>query len=97
MTLPNASQRALRQYVEQIEQIESEKAELADVLKEKFAELKGAGFDAKVVKQVLKLRKMTEDERSEADDLLDTYLHALGMAGTPLADWAESQDGVPLQ
>tara|TARA_R110000824_G_scaffold95990_3_gene230314 strand:+ start:1082 stop:1459 length:378 start_codon:yes stop_codon:yes gene_type:complete len=96
MSLPSASQRALKQYVEQIEKIESEKAELADMLKEKFSEARGAGFDVKIMRQVLKLRKQTQDERDEQSDLLDTYLHAMGMAGTPLGDYADAQDAERL-
>ena len=71
----------LRSFIERIERLEEEKAALAADIREVFAEAKGTGFDTKVMRQVLKLRKMEEDDRQEQEHLLDLYKQALGMAG----------------
>jgi len=85
MTLPNASQRALRQYVERIEQLNSEKQAIADETKEVFAEAKGAGFDVKAMRKIIKLRKQSQDDRDHEQAIMDTYMHALQMFdGTPM-------------
>jgi uncharacterized protein (UPF0335 family) len=70
----------LRSYVERIERLEEEKAEIAVTIREVFAEAKANGFDTKVMRQVLKLRKMDAQDRAEQESLLDLYLRALGMA-----------------
>lgn len=70
----------LRSYIERIERLEEEKAELAANVREVFAEAKANGFDTKVMRQVLKLRKMDASDRAEQESLLDLYLQALGMA-----------------
>ena len=70
----------LRQLVERIERLEKEKQDIADNIKDVFAEAKSNGFDVKVMRQVLKIRKMEQSERQELEAVLDTYLHALGMA-----------------
>lgn len=88
MSLPNASQRALRQYIERIEQLNTEKQAIADDVKEAFAEAKGAGFDVKIMRQILKLRKQTPDDRAHEEAILATYMHALEMFdGTPIGDY----------
>lgn len=69
----------LRSYIERVERLESEKAEIADQIKEVMAEAKASGFDTKVMREVLRLRKMAENDRAERESLLDLYLHALGM------------------
>lgn len=78
-TLPNSSQQQLRQFVEQIERLEEEKKAIADDIRDKFAEAKAVGFDVKTLRQVVRLRKKSRTEREEAESVLDTYLHALGM------------------
>lgn len=90
--ISDAAARALRQYVEQLEQLEADKAAIADDIKEKLAEMRGAGYCVKTVKKVIKLRKMTEDERSEQEMLLDAYAHAVGLGGTPLGEYADAKD-----
>ena len=70
----------LRQVIERIERLEEEKAAIASDIRDVFAEAKGNGFDTKVIRQVLKIRKMEAAERQEQESLLDLYLHALGMA-----------------
>lgn len=69
----------LRSFIERIERLEHEKAELAADIREVYAEAKGNGFDTKVMRQVIKLRKMEAADRRELDELLDLYLQALGM------------------
>ncbi len=66
-TLPNASQQQLRQFIEQIERLEEEKKAIADDVKEKFLEAKAVGFDVKVMRQVLRLRKKSLTERQEEE------------------------------
>jgi uncharacterized protein (UPF0335 family) len=69
----------LRGIIERIETLEAEKAEIAEQVKEVYAEAKGNGFDTKILRAVIGLRKKTAEERSEAEAMLDLYLQALGM------------------
>ncbi|MGP1396735.1 MAG: DUF2312 domain-containing protein [Inquilinaceae bacterium] len=71
----------LRSFIERIERLEEEKATLAADIREVFAEAKGTGFDTKIMRQVLRLRKMENADREEQEELLDLYKRALGMAG----------------
>lgn len=70
----------LKSFVERIERLEEEKKGIADDIRDVFAEAKGQGFDTKVMRQVIRLRKKDVAERQEEEALLDLYLHALGMA-----------------
>jgi uncharacterized protein (UPF0335 family) len=82
----------LKSIVERIEKLEEEKAAIANDIKDIFAEAKGAGFDPKILKQVLGLRKKDASKRAEEQALLSVYMDALGMlAGTPLGNAAASQ------
>lgn len=69
----------LRQYIEQLERIDSERAEMAETRKEKVAEIKASGYDVKAINAILKRRKMDRDALAEQDALLDMYQEALGM------------------
>jgi uncharacterized protein (UPF0335 family) len=69
----------LKSFIERIERLEEEKRALAEDVKEIYSEAKGAGFDVKIIRQVIRIRKMDEDDRDEAEALLDTYLRAIGM------------------
>jgi uncharacterized protein (UPF0335 family) len=69
----------LRAIVERIEKLEEEKAAIAGDIKEVYAEAKANGYDTKVLRQVVRLRKQDSAERQEIEALLDLYLHALGM------------------
>ena len=73
----------LRSYIERVERLEEEKAALAADIKDVFAEAKGNGFDVKIMRQVIRIRKMDKNERDEQESLLDLYLHALGMSEEP--------------
>ena len=69
----------LKSFIERIERLEEEKAGLAADIKEVFAEAKGTGFDIKIIRQILKIRKMDTQDRREQEDLLTLYMQALGM------------------
>jgi uncharacterized protein (UPF0335 family) len=69
----------LRSFIERIERLEEEKKALADDIREVYSEAKGTGFDAKVMRQVVRLRKMESADRQEQEAMLDLYLGALGM------------------
>lgn len=70
----------LRSYIERIERLEEEKAALAEDIKEVYAEAKGSGFDAKIMRKLISLRKMDSDKRQEEEALLETYKAAIGLA-----------------
>ena len=69
----------LRSFVERIERLEEEKAALAADIREVYAEAKGNGFDTKVMRQVIRLRKMETADRQEQEALLDLYKRAVGL------------------
>ncbi|MFN5381869.1 MAG: DUF2312 domain-containing protein, partial [Alphaproteobacteria bacterium] len=69
----------LKQYIEKIERLEMEKAEVAENIRDAFAEAKGAGFEPKIMKQVIKERKMDKNDLDEQETLLVTYKRVLGM------------------
>ena len=69
----------LNTFIDRIERLEDEKKELSADIREVFAEAKGAGFDVKVMRQVLKLRKMDPADRAETEFLRDEYKKLLGM------------------
>jgi len=77
--LHGAAQAQLRQFVEQIERLEEEKKAISEDIRDKMAEAKAVGFDIKALRQILKLRKKSKDDRDEEEAILATYLHALGM------------------
>ncbi|MEL6289781.1 MAG: DUF2312 domain-containing protein [Pseudomonadota bacterium] len=70
----------LRSFVERVERLEEEKAALAQDIREVFAEAKSVGFDTKVMRQIIRIRKQDSNERAEQEAVLDTYMRALGMA-----------------
>ena len=70
----------LNTFIDRIERLEQEKSELAADIREVFAEAKEAGFDVKVMRQVLRLRKMDPADRAETEFLRDEYKKLLGMA-----------------
>ena len=70
----------LRLFIEKIEKLESEKADLMENIKEVFAESKSSGFDPKIMKEIIKIRKMKNEDRIEQEELLDIYKAAIGMA-----------------
>jgi uncharacterized protein (UPF0335 family) len=69
----------LKTLIERIERLEEEKAALAEDVRDVFAEAKSAGFDVKVIRQIIRLRKIDSNDRAEQEELLDLYKAALGM------------------
>lgn len=80
MTTDNISAEQLRLFIERIERLEEEKQGTTDDIKDVYAEAKGTGFDAKIMRQIVKLRKMEKGARQEAEALLETYKNALGLS-----------------
>jgi uncharacterized protein (UPF0335 family) len=68
----------LRSFIQRIERLEEEKKTISDDIREVFAEAKSTGFDPKIMRQVVRLRKMESGDRQEMEALLETYLAALG-------------------
>jgi len=75
----------LRAIVERIERIEEDIKALTDDKKDVYAEAKGNGFDVKILREVIRLRKQDKKERDEKETLLEVYLHAIETAGPKLA------------
>lgn len=69
----------LRLLIERIERLEEEKKGIADDIRDVYAEAKAVGYDAKIMRQIVRLRKMTPDDRAEMEMVLDTYKAALGL------------------
>ncbi len=69
----------LRAFVERIERLEEERAATGADIREVYAEAKGNGFDIKILRSVVRLRKQESHEREEQQQLIDLYMHALGM------------------
>lgn len=69
----------LRLLIERIERLEEERKGISDDIRDVYAEAKATGYDSKIMRQVIRLRKMRPDERSEQASILDTYTCALGM------------------
>ncbi len=73
----------LRSFIERVERLEEEKATITADIREIFSEAKASGFDVKVMRQVVKLRKIDVQDRLEQEEILTLYLHALDMAPEP--------------
>lgn len=76
--LNSTAQSQLKSVIERIERLEEEKAEVMAQIKEVFAEAKGNGFDVKILRKVVRIRKQDRAKRQEEDAILDLYLHAIG-------------------
>ena len=70
----------LRSVIERVERLEEEKAGIAADIRDIYAEAKGNGFDTKIIRQIIRLRKMEKADRQEQEQLLELYKAALGMA-----------------
>ena len=77
MTKTNFAKDALKSLVERIERLEVEKQEIADDIKEIYVEAKGNGFDAKIIRRVVRIRKMDAAERSTQEEMIGLYLSAV--------------------
>ncbi|MDY0884161.1 DUF2312 domain-containing protein [Dongia soli] len=69
----------LKSFIERIERLEEEKAAIAGDVKEVYAEAKSSGFDTKIMRQIVRLRKMEAHDREEQEQLLDLYKQAIGL------------------
>ena len=69
----------LKAIVERIERLEEEKKATSEDIRDVYAEAKGNGFDVKALRTIVRLRKQDTDERREEQEVLETYMHALGM------------------
>ena len=69
----------LRQYIERIERLEEEKKVIAEDMKEVFGEAKANGFDVKIMRKIISVRKLDAADREEQEALMDLYMQALGM------------------
>lgn len=76
-SMGQATREKLRQFIARIERLEAEKAELAADIREVYAEVKTFGFDNKVLRKVVSLRKLEAHERAEQEALLDMYMEAI--------------------
>ena len=76
--IAGAAQGRLRTIIERIERLEEEKAGIANDIKEVFAEAKGEGFDVKILRKIVRIRKQDRAKRMEEEAILDLYLSALG-------------------
>jgi uncharacterized protein (UPF0335 family) len=79
VTIPGGK---IRAFVERIENLDTEMLELSELKKEVFAEAKGDGFDVKILKEIIKLRKQDQEERDERESMLDLYMRAMEQAGS---------------
>jgi len=77
------AQDQLRSIVARIERLEEEKTVLATDIREVYAEAKGNGFDVKILRKIVRLRKQEQSERLEEEEITDLYMHALGMIPAP--------------
>jgi uncharacterized protein (UPF0335 family) len=73
------AQAQLKSIIERVERMEAEKAELMEEIKEIYSEAKGNGFDVKILRQIVRIRKQDAAKRQEAEAILDLYMAALGM------------------
>jgi uncharacterized protein (UPF0335 family) len=69
----------LKSFIERIERLDEEKQALANDIKEVYAEAKGTGFDTKIMRQLIRMRKMDKDDLDEQETLIDIYKRAIGM------------------
>lgn len=69
----------LRLLIERVERLEEEKKGIGDDIKDVYAEAKATGYDPKIMRQIVKLRKMQPDDRREMEAILETYMNALGI------------------
>ena len=76
--LNQAAQGQLKSIIERIERLEQEKSEIAEQIKEVFAEAKGNGFDVKILRKVVRIRKQDRAKRLEEEAIIDLYLSATG-------------------
>ena len=75
----DATDNQLKLFIERVERLEEEKKGIADDIRDTYAEAKAVGYDAKIMRQIVRLRKLPPHDRAEMEALLDTYKAALGL------------------
>jgi len=75
----NVSAEQLRLFIERVERLEEEKKGISDDVRDVYSEMKSQGFDTKIVRQIIKLRKMDASDRQTFEAVLETYKAALGL------------------
>lgn len=78
-TSSGISAERLRSIIKRIEKLEEDKAAVSEDIKEVYAEAKGTGFDVKVIRQIVRMRKVEVEKRREHEELLELYMSAIGM------------------
>ena len=89
-TFGGIAQEQLKSFIERIERLEEEKRGIAEDIKEVYAQSKAVGFDTKIMRKVIAVRKMDAHERNEQEALLDVYLHAIEGGDLPAAEAGDS-------
>jgi uncharacterized protein (UPF0335 family) len=79
MTTNSIEAGQLKAFIERIEKLEEEKKAIADDIKDVYAEAKGTGYDVKVLRKIISIRKQDRAKRQEEEEILELYLSALGM------------------
>lgn len=88
----------LKSFIERVERLEEEKKGIAQDIREVYAEAKACGFEPKIMRQVVKLRKMDREDRQEQEALLDLYMSAVGsQMRLPLEVSSEASETAPEQ
>jgi uncharacterized protein (UPF0335 family) len=78
---PNTTEaKHLLSFIERIERLEEDKKQVAEDIKDVYAEAKGTGYDVKIIRKIVAIRKQDKDKRREEEEILELYLTALGMA-----------------
>lgn len=90
--LQKSAQENLKRSIEAIERLQDDQKALAGDIRDKFAELKSVGFDVKAIRKILKMRKQSQSEREDEEAILEVYMSALGMLGTPMGDYLGELD-----
>jgi uncharacterized protein (UPF0335 family) len=76
---PQLAADRLKSIIERIERLEEEKKAISDDIRDIYAESKGQGYDVKALRAIVRMRKQDPNERAEAESILESYMHALGM------------------
>lgn len=88
------AQKELRELVQRIENLQQQQRELGADIRDLLAEAKSKGYVPAIIRKVLAIRKKTKAEHEAEEAVISSYLHALGMDGTPLGDYIKAQDRV---
>jgi len=86
-----SAKKRLREHIEKIERLQTEMKALADDVRDIYAEAKSEGFDQKIMRKLIAIRKKSKAEWQEEEEILAVYMDALGLGDTPLGDYAARQ------